>query len=716
MTLRPKPAPGDPPAPTYGLTAEPLLQHGYHPIPITPGSKVPSIKGWTEPMSAERTLQLAANGAGDMAVGLLLGLALGDGTEVRALDVDVADVEAAKQLLKLFPNLLLVRIGRSPRWLALVRVPVGVPELRSAIYGDERHHCQLLGRGRQCVIYGIHPDTGRPYHWPRRTPLEVAVHELPLFVPADWDRLTGELAAIAVRRGWALVQQARVETLAAEPEGMPSEPVDLSDASVRELVWRFREERRPRDAWRAMGSAIHHQYRGGLAGLDLWDEWSRDCREYLDDGRAGCEREWSTFDYRNPRALTLRSYLRRAQHEQQWEPREWTERRAERRAAPPPGAATSATAGAAGAARSGGGDSGGGGHELQPIDLSGVAWGELEGPRWLIQDWLPAGAVTLLAGDGGSGKSYVSLVIAVMVAAARGVLCASDGERRPVLYYSAEDPRDVLLWRVERICTLLMIDPASLHGWLFLYDATATTNALFVEHPDPAQRLTARYDWLAAQIDMLDPGLIVLDNASDLYDASENERGKVRQFVGSLTALAQSTGAALVLLSHLDRVGAQAGGEALGYSGSTAWNNSVRSRLFLYQEGEPNQRILTVRKNNWGGAQHQVRVTWQSEHATFAISEVDPAPDADAIAVLVWQRLREVIEAGETVTVATGGPHNAFAHLSRTPGWPRTARREQVLELVEEFARAGLIVRQEFVRANRRRAQRWALAGAEPEE
>jgi hypothetical protein len=69
--------------------------------------------------------------------------------------------------------------------------------------------------------------------------------------------------------------------------------------------------------------------------------------------------------------------------------------------------------------------------------------------------------------------------------------------------------------------------------------------------------------------------VVFLDNSARLYGGSENDRHQVTSFIAMLTAAARPRGSAIVLLGHP--------GKAVGseYSGSTAWEGAVRSRLYL---------------------------------------------------------------------------------------------------------------------------------------
>jgi RecA-family ATPase len=111
------------------------------------------------------------------------------------------------------------------------------------------------------------------------------------------------------------------------------------------------------------------------------------------------------------------------------------------------------------------------------------------------------------------------------------------------------------------------------------------------------------------------PKIIVLDNSADIFGGNENDRAQVRQFIGHLRGLAIASGAGVLLTSHPSLTGITSG---TGLSGSTAWNASVRSRLYFKRattekgdEPDPDLRVLEVMKSNYGPVGERISLRWK---------------------------------------------------------------------------------------------------------
>jgi RecA-family ATPase len=109
--------------------------------------------------------------------------------------------------------------------------------------------------------------------------------------------------------------------------------------------------------------------------------------------------------------------------------------------------------------------------------------------------------------------------------------------------------------------------------------------------------------------------LVIVDTVADTFGGNENFRSQVRGFVGLLRNLANEIDGAVILTAHPSVAGQQTG---TGLSGSTAWNNSVRSRLYLTRppakegEGDPDARLLKRMKSNYAGVGDEIKMTWQN--------------------------------------------------------------------------------------------------------
>jgi RecA-family ATPase len=235
--------------------------------------------------------------------------------------------------------------------------------------------------------------------------------------------------------------------------------------------------------------------------------------------------------------------------------------------------------------------------------------------EWHVGELVPANNVTLLNGDGGTGKSLVALQLSVATATARKWI------GRPVrsglsLFLTAEDDLPEVHRRLADIVADEGIDLAELHDLMIV--SLAGEDALLAV-PDGRTNIirpTALFDALESLIERTSPVLVVLDTLADLFGGEENQRAQARQFIGGLRGLAIKYRLTMLLLAHPSLAGMASGS---GSSGSTGWNNSVRSRLYLERvkgadgtEEDPDARVLKTMKANYGPTGQQIKMRWRS--------------------------------------------------------------------------------------------------------
>lgn len=227
---------------------------------------------------------------------------------------------------------------------------------------------------------------------------------------------------------------------------------------------------------------------------------------------------------------------------------------------------------------------------------------------WLVHQMIPGSNVTLLYGDGGTGKSLLALQLAAAVAGG-GLMwlnrCPKPGR---ALYLSAEDERAELHRRLARIARQQGL-PLEAFANLTVASLAGDDALLAAVNRDGTLTASALYREIESKVSANRPGLVVLDTLADLFPGNENDRAQVRQFVRLARNIALTYKCAIVVLAHPSLSGLANG---RGTSGSTAWNNSVRSRLnFVRVPDDPDARKLMVEKSNYGPTGGEIEVSWK---------------------------------------------------------------------------------------------------------
>jgi len=248
--------------------------------------------------------------------------------------------------------------------------------------------------------------------------------------------------------------------------------------------------------------------------------------------------------------------------------------------------------------------------ELGTINAASLAWKQVPRQHWLVEDLIPEGNVTLLSGDGATGKSLLALQLAVAVATS-GHWIGLKPEPGRVLFVSAEGEIEELHRRLARIVprleTLGNLTLVPLAGKDAVLSAPSGRDGLL--KPTPI------YTALRHIIETHRPTLLVLDTLADLFGGDEIKKVHARQFISMLRGLALEFDVTVLLLSHPSQAGLASGS---GMSGNTAWNNSVRSRLYFERriskhdgsEDDADIRVLTTKKANRAATGGKIIVRW----------------------------------------------------------------------------------------------------------
>ena len=277
--------------------------------------------------------------------------------------------------------------------------------------------------------------------------------------------------------------------------------------------------------------------------------------------------------------------------------------------------------------------------------------------KWHVRDLIPSNTVTLFGGDGGTGKSLCALQLAASTALERAWLGYSVRPGKAV-YLSAEDDKAELHRRLKDIVQAEGVTLADLEA-LTLRSLAGEDALLATLAKGGALEATPLLYAIEELLQQESPDLLVLDTLADYFPGNENDRAQARQFISILRGLAIRHECAVVMLAHPSLSGLNSGS---GTSGSTGWNNSVRSRLYLSRviqdgyEPNPDARVLRTMKANYSRTGAEIALTWRNGVfvADAPVTGLDRMAASAKAERVFLKLLREFTDQGRNVNHAAG--------------------------------------------------------------
>lgn len=229
-----------------------------------------------------------------------------------------------------------------------------------------------------------------------------------------------------------------------------------------------------------------------------------------------------------------------------------------------------------------------------------IHWDDIEviDREWLIPNWLPANTATMFTGDGGAGKSWLTLQAVCQIAAGFknaflnpefSIPSEPDKNIEPkhIVFATYEDEPAEIKRRLQALAAgmnwiLESLDTIQQH--LHIVDMRGIGS---VWGPGMGKHIANTGDLLFAGeairtiCEERNAKLLVMDPLSGAFGGNENDRTAVYDFVSAFRGWGDATKCALLLIGHLPK-GAE--GRAAGFSGSTAWEASARSMWMLSKQ------------------------------------------------------------------------------------------------------------------------------------
>lgn len=176
------------------------------------------------------------------------------------------------------------RVGQWPKRTLLYRAAEVIPG-RNISYdeGGRTDQVQILGKGKQTVVQGIHPKTGKPFEWDQDLPRFEDLSAVTLAQVEDFiGRLERNLPKVSVGAGAG-------DGPAKDPESLKGDH-DL----VRDAVMRIPNVDLDYDDYITVGHAVRGAFGPGFEddAYEVWDEWARKSPKY---NEALNEKHWRTM-------------------------------------------------------------------------------------------------------------------------------------------------------------------------------------------------------------------------------------------------------------------------------------------------------------------------------------------------------------------------------------------------------------------------------------
>lgn len=282
--------------------------------------------------------------------------------------------------------------------------------------------------------------------------------------------------------------------------------------------------------------------------------------------------------------------------------------------------------------------------------------------QWIAQDWIPMGVITGLSGDGGMGKT----LLAQQLLYAAGVGGSWLGIKIPKLRglgVFCEDDADELHRRHNAIKTDLGFKIGNPFDNVWIWPRVGSDNLLVTFDKDNKPTASPFFAQIMRHVIEHKVELLVLDTIADLFGGNEIIRAQVNFFIkaicGAFIKEAKAAGFTLtvILLSHPSQAGRNSGS---GESGSTAWNNAVRARLYLTrpEDGIAEQRVLTRKKSNYSSSGDDVKLDllWVDGVLKSAAESQDSTVAIRSVENQILQQVKDAWDAKRPFKAKKGAP------------------------------------------------------------
>lgn len=210
---------------------------------------------------------------------------------------------------------------------------------------------------------------------------------------------------------------------------------------------------------------------------------------------------------------------------------------------------------------------------------------ETEKTKWLWEGYIPAGKITILAGDPGMGKSTIAIDLVSRISCGKPLPSGGRTISGTCLIASAEDaPEDTITPR-------LIVAEAKLERVGVIREVKIEEQLCYLSLPRDLNRLRKLVISRGARILILDPLNAFLERGTDSYKDQD-----IRSVLAPVENMAEETGVAVLIIAHLTKK--EDASILYRVGGSIGFIGAARSVLAVGQTSKTNLRVLYSLKSN----------------------------------------------------------------------------------------------------------------------
>ena len=240
---------------------------------------------------------------------------------------------------------------------------------------------------------------------------------------------------------------------------------------------------------------------------------------------------------------------------------------------------------------------------LEDLGIFDMDEDEIENVDWIEEDVIGTGGITIIAGEGGLGKSQIAMSFAAVISNGGRFPCSDhDTDRGYVLVMSSEDKKkSVIIPRLKAAGA----DLSMVKEYKCYEKVTDEKGQKTLVH-----RSLQDYQWFDRVLaERPETRLVVMDSIKSFLGPGVNENSEldVRRVLEPIGKILEERNVALLGISHTNKGGNDTSANNL-LSGTQAFRNIVRCLFYTFMDNEEEGRLFLAANKNNEGALHRTFV------------------------------------------------------------------------------------------------------------